>query len=103
MAAYDDGNSNLAIEQLEPLSELDAAYQREALRESLLFACKPATVMFRPPPTPAPMPSARRWGRFGKALALRPRNVEERARKRELANRFLGVRQALGLDYLAFV
>ncbi|HSN74778.1 MAG TPA: tetratricopeptide repeat protein [Anaerolineae bacterium] len=99
VAAYDDGNSSLAIEQLERLSELDATYQRDAVRE-LLFV-----LYLRDGRALLAIPDANADGirqalaRFGKALALRPRNVEA-AEERQLANRFLTVRTALDREDL---
>ena len=100
VAAYDDGNFSQAIEQLERLSELDAAYQRDAVRE-LLFVLylRDGRALLATPDASADV-IRQALARFGKALALRPRNVEA-AEERQLANQFLGVRQALDREDLA--
>jgi uncharacterized protein YraI len=94
VAAYDDGNFSLAIERLERLSELDATYQRDAVRE-LLFVVylRDGRALLATPDASADR-IRQALARFGKALALRPRNVEAAA-ERQLANRFLSVRTAL--------
>jgi outer membrane protein assembly factor BamD (BamD/ComL family) len=94
VAAYDDGNFSLAIELLERLSELDATYQRDAVRELLFVGyLRDGRALLATPDASAD--SIRQaLARFGKALALRPRNVEAAA-ERQLANRFLSVRTAL--------
>lgn len=100
VAAYDDGNFSLAIEQLERLSELDATYQRDAVRE-LLFVLylRDGRALLATPDASADV-IRQALARFGKALALRPRNVEA-AEERQLANRFLSVRTALDREQLA--
>jgi tetratricopeptide (TPR) repeat protein len=94
VAAYDDGNFGQAIERLERLSELDATYQRDAVRELLfvLYLRDGRALVAAPDASADSIRQA--LARFGKALALRPRNVEAAA-ERELANRFLSVRTAL--------
>lgn len=94
VAAYDAGASSEAIEHLERLSELDAAYQRDAVRELLfvLYLRDGRALLARPDASADAIRQA--IARFGKALALRPRNVEAAA-ERQLANRLLEVRQAL--------
>jgi outer membrane protein assembly factor BamD (BamD/ComL family)/uncharacterized protein YraI len=94
VAAYDDGNFSLAIERLERLSELDATYQRDAVRELLfvLYLRDGRALLATPDASADSIRQA--LARFGKALALRPRNVEAAA-ERQLANRFLSVRTAL--------
>jgi uncharacterized protein YraI/outer membrane protein assembly factor BamD (BamD/ComL family) len=94
VAAYDDGNSGLAIERLERLSELDATYQRDAVRELLfvLYLRDGRALLAAPDASADSIRQA--LARFGKALALRPRNVEA-AEERQLADRFLSVRTAL--------
>jgi len=100
VAAYDDGNFSLAIEHLERLSELDASYQRDAVRE-LLFVLylRGGRALLATPDANADV-IRQALARFGKALALRPRNVEA-AEERQLANRFLSARTALDRDDLA--
>lgn len=100
VAAYDDGNFSLAIEQLERLSELDASYQRDAVRELLfvLYLRDGRALLATPDASADAIRLA--LARFGKALALRPRNVEA-AEERQLANRFLSARTALDRDELA--
>jgi uncharacterized protein YraI/tetratricopeptide (TPR) repeat protein len=99
VAAYDDGNSSLAIERLEQLSELDATYQRDAVRELLfvLYLRDGRALLATPDANADGIRQA--LARFGKALALRPRNVEA-AEERQLANRFLTVRMALDREDL---
>jgi tetratricopeptide (TPR) repeat protein len=100
VTAYDDGNFSQAIAQLERLSELDATYQRDAVRE-LLFVLylRDGRALLATPDVSADL-IRQAIARFGKALALRPRNVEAAA-ERELANRYLAVRQALDRESLA--
>jgi tetratricopeptide (TPR) repeat protein len=94
VAAYDDADFSLAIEYLERLSEMDAGYQRDAVRELLfvLYLRDGRALLATPDASADAIRQA--LARFGKALALRPRNVEA-ATERELASRFLGARQAL--------
>lgn len=99
VAAYDAGNYSQAIAHLERLSELDATYQRDAVRE-LLFVLylRDGRAMLATPDASADL-IRQAIARFGKALALRPRNVEAAA-ERELAGRYLAVRQALDRESL---
>lgn len=99
VAAYDTGNSGEAIEYLERLSELDSAYQRDAVRELLfvLYLRDGRALLAAPDASADAIRQA--IARFGKALALRPRNVEA-AEERQLANRLLDIRQALDRDEL---
>ncbi len=92
MAAYDQGDYSLAITQLERLSELDASYQGDAVRE-LLFVLylRDGRALLATPDASADL-IRQALARFGKALALRPRNVEA-AEEQQLVNRFLDVRQ----------
>lgn len=94
VAAYDQGDYAQAIAQLESLSELDATYQRDAVRELLfvLYLRDGRALLAAPDASADAIRQA--LARFGRALALRPRNVEA-AEEQQLANRFLGVRQAL--------
>lgn len=94
VAAYDEGQYGQAIEQLERLTELDANYQRDAVRE-LLFVLylRDGRALLAMPDTNADT-IRQALARFGKALALRPRNVEA-AEEQQLANRYLSVHQAL--------
>lgn len=94
VAAYDEGNFSLAIEYLERLSEQDATYQRDAVRE-LLFVLylRDGRALLAMPDASADV-VRQALARFGKALALRPRNVEA-AEERQLANRLLSARVAL--------
>ena len=73
VAAYDDGNFSLAIEHLERLSELDATYQRDAVRELLfvLYLRGGRALLATPDANADAIRQA--LARFGKALALRPR------------------------------
>ena len=100
VAAYDEGNYSAAIDPLERLSELDATYQRDAVRELLfvLYLRDGRALLATPDASADQVRQA--IARFGKALALRPRNVEAAA-ERELANRYLAVRQALDREDLA--
>lgn len=94
VAAYDEGQYNQAIGQLERLTELDASYQRDAVRELLfvLYLRDGRELLATPDASADTIRQA--LARFGKALALRPRNVEA-AEEQQLANRYLSVRQAL--------
>lgn len=100
VAAYDDGNFSEAIGQLERLSELDASYQRDAVRELLfvLYLRDGRALLAEPNASADAIRQA--IARFGKALALRPRNVEA-ADERQLASRFLDVRQAVDREQYA--
>jgi tetratricopeptide (TPR) repeat protein len=100
VAAYDQGDYSLAITQLERLSELDASYQGDAVRE-LLFVLylRDGRALLATPDASADL-IRQALARFGKALALRPRNVEA-AEEQQLVNRFLDVRQALDRNDLA--
>lgn len=94
VAAYDAGQSSEAINHLERLTEQDAAYQRDAVRE-LLFVLYLRDGRARLAVPDADADAIRlAMAHFGKALALRPRNVEA-SDERNRANRFLTVRQAL--------
>ena len=94
VAAYDAGQSTEAIDHLERLTEQDADYQRDAVRE-LLFVLYLRDGRARLAVPGADADAIRQAiARFGKALSLRPRNVEAGA-ERDRANRFLTVRQAL--------
>jgi len=94
VAAYDEGQYGQAIEQLERLTELDANYQRDAVRELLfvLYLRDGRALLAMPDANADTIRQA--LARFGKALALRPRNVEA-AEEQQLANRYLSVHQAL--------
>lgn len=94
VAAYDEGQYSQAIGQLERLTELDASYQRDAVRELLfvLYLRDGRELLATPHASADTIRQA--LARFGKALALRPRNVEA-AEEQQLANRYLSVRQAL--------
>lgn len=94
VAAYDEGQYSQAIGQLERLTELDASYQRDAVRELLfvLYLRDGRELLATPDASADTIRQA--LARFGKALALRPRNVEA-AEEQQLANRYLSVRQAL--------
>ncbi len=94
VAAYDEGQYGQAIGQLERLTELDASYQRDAVRELLfvLYLRDGRELLATPDASADTIRQA--LARFGKALALRPRNVEA-AEEQQLANRYLSVRQAL--------
>jgi hypothetical protein len=94
VAAYDDGNYSLAIERLERLSEMDETYQRDAVRELLfvLYLRDGRALLAKPDASADTIRQG--LARFGRALALRPRNVEA-AEERQLANRFLGIRSSL--------
>lgn len=94
VAAYDEGQFGQAIEQLERLTELDANYQRDAVRELLfvLYLRDGRALLAMPDANADTIRQA--LARFGKALALRPRNVEA-AEEQQLANRYLSVHQAL--------
>lgn len=100
VAAYDEGNYSAAIGHLERLTELDTTYQRDAVRE-LLFVLylRDGRALLATPDASADL-IRQSIARFGKALALRPRNIEA-ATERELANRYLAVRQALDRQDLA--
>lgn len=94
VAAYDDGQSAEAISQLENLTELDATYQQDAVREVLFVSyLRDGRALLATPDASADT-IRQAIARFGKALSLRPRNVEASA-ERELASRYLNVRQAL--------
>lgn len=100
VASYDAGEYSQAIAHLERLTELDAAYQRDAVRELLfvLYLRDGRALLAAPDASADGIRQA--LARFGKALALRPRNVEA-AEEQQLANRFLGIRQALDRNDLA--
>ncbi len=100
VAAYDAGDYSQAIAQLESLSELDETYQSDAVRELLfvLYLRDGRSLLATPDASADAIRQA--LARFGKALALRPRNVEA-AEEQQLANRFLGVRQALDRNDMA--
>ena len=94
MAAYDGADSETAIQQFEQLIEADPTYQRETVRE-LLFVLylRDAEALLAEPD--ADQDTVRRAiARYGKALGLRPRNVEAGA-DGQLANRYLTALQAL--------
>ncbi len=100
VAFYDEGQYSQAIGQLEQLTELDSAYQQDAVRELLfvLYLRDGRSLLATPD---ASADSIRRaLARFGKALILRPRNVEA-AEEQQLANRYLSARQALDGNDLA--
>ncbi len=100
VASYDAGEYSQAIAHLERLTELDSTYQRDAVRELLfvLYLRDGRALLATPDASADGIRQA--LARFGKALALRPRNVEA-AEEQQLANRFLGIRQALDRDDLA--
>lgn len=94
VAAYDSGQSAEAITQLESLTELDAEYQQDAVREVLFVSyLRDGRALLATPDASADT-IRQAIARFGKALSLRPRNVEA-STERELASRYLSVRQAL--------
>ncbi len=94
VAAYDEGDYSRAIEQLERLSELDATYQRDAVRELLFVLYLRDGRALASAPNASADAIRQAIARFGKALALRPRNVEA-GEERQLADRYLSARQAL--------
>lgn len=92
--AYDNGNSAQAIEKFERLMELDPDYQRTSVRELLfvLYLNDGQALLATPDANANTIRQA--IGRFGQALALRPRNVQA-AEESRLANLFLSARQAI--------
>jgi tetratricopeptide (TPR) repeat protein/uncharacterized protein YraI len=100
VAFYDEGQYSQAIGQLEQLAELDSAYQQDAVRELLfvLYLRDGRSLLATPDASADSIRQA--LARFGKALALRPRNVEA-AEEQQLANRYLSARQALDRNDLA--
>lgn len=100
VAFYDEGQYSQAIGQLEQLTELDSAYQQDAVRELLfvLYLRDGRSLLATPDASADSIRQA--LARFGKALILRPRNVEA-AEEQQLAHRYLNARQALDRNDLA--
>jgi tetratricopeptide (TPR) repeat protein len=95
VAAYDTNRQEEAIEALEGLTTLDPEYQRDAVRE-LLFILYLRDGNQLLAAVDADADAIRQaLGRFGQALALRPRNVQA-AEESQLANQYLNARLALG-------
>lgn len=97
IAAYDSNDIAGAIGQLERLVEADPDYQHDAVRELLfvLYVRDAEALLSTPDASQDAIRKA--IARYGKALSLRPRNVQA-ASDGQLANRFLSVRQALDRD-----
>lgn len=94
VAAYDRADTTSAIEQLERLAEFDAAYQHDTVRELLfILYMQDGDALVASPNVDAGV-IRQAIGRFGQALALRPRNVQA-AGASQLANQYLSARQAL--------
>ncbi len=94
VAAYDNSQWNEAITRLEAVSELDSNYQRDAVRELLFIAYLGDGRALLATPDAHADAIRQAIARFGKALALRPRNIEA-SEERQLASAYLDVRQAL--------
>lgn len=94
VAAYDSGDLAQAIDKFERLVELDPDYQRNSVRELLfvLYVSDGRALLATPDASAGVIHQA--IGRFGQALALRPRNVQA-AEENRLANLFLSARQAI--------
>ncbi len=94
VAAYDGNDTSGAIEHLERLVEADPDYQQDAVREMLfvLYVRDAEALLSTPDASQDAIRKA--IARYGKALSLRPRNLQA-ASDGQLANRFLSVRQAL--------
>lgn len=97
IAAYDSNDIAGAITQLERLVEADPDYQHDAVRELLfvLYVRDAQALLSAPDASQDDIRKA--IARYGKALSLRPRNVQA-ASDGQLANRFLSVRQARDRD-----
>ncbi|MEA3337050.1 MAG: SH3 domain-containing protein [Chloroflexota bacterium] len=93
VSAYDSGDYSIAIQYLSRLADLDPAYQRDAVRELLfvLYLSEGRALLATPDAGSDTIRQA--IGRFGNALALRPRNVEAGAES-QVANQYLAARQA---------
>lgn len=96
VAAYDLGQAAEAILQLERLADLDPAYQRDVVQGLLfvLYMNDGQALLTSAAPGPSADVIRQAIGRFGKALALRPRNVQA-AEESQLASQFLAAREAL--------
>ncbi|MCB0205645.1 MAG: SH3 domain-containing protein [Anaerolineae bacterium] len=94
IAAYDSNDIPEAIENLEQLVEADPDYQRDAVRELLFVLYNRDAEALLSTPDASQDAIRKAIARYGKALSLRPRNVQA-ASDGQLANRFLSVRQAL--------
>ncbi|MEZ4767852.1 MAG: SH3 domain-containing protein [Caldilineales bacterium] len=94
IAAYDRGDISGAIDNLERLAEADPDYQRDAVRELLFILYNRDAEALLAKPGAGQDDIRKAIARYGKALSLRPRNVQA-ASDGQLANRFLSVRQAL--------
>ena len=94
VAAYDRNDIPAAIAQLEQLVEADPEYQRDAVRELLFVLYNRDAEALLSTPDAGQGDIRKAIARYGKALSLRPRNMQT-ASDGQLANRFLSVRQAL--------
>jgi tetratricopeptide (TPR) repeat protein/uncharacterized protein YraI len=94
ITAYDAGDLATAIDNLERLADTDPSYQQDAVRELLfiLYLQEGRRLVATPNAGADAIRQAIGW--FGKALSLRPRNVEA-AEESQLANQFLSAYQAL--------
>ncbi|MCB0002205.1 MAG: SH3 domain-containing protein [Anaerolineae bacterium] len=94
IAAYDSNDIPGAIGHLERLVEADPDYQHDAVRELLFVLYVRDAQALLATPDAGQDAIRKAIARYGKALSLRPRNVQA-ANDGQLANRFLSVRQAL--------
>lgn len=94
VAAYDGGRWAEAIDALERLVTMDPTYQRDAVRELLFILYLREGNRLLATQDAGVEAIRQALGRFGQALALRPRNVQA-AEESQLANQYLGAVQAL--------
>lgn len=94
VVAYDSGDLSSSIELLESLVELDPTYEQTAVRELLFVLYMSDGEALIAAPDAGMQQTRQAIGRFGKALALRPRNMQA-AEESQLANQFLQTQQAM--------
>ena len=94
ITAYDAGDLTTAIDYLEQLADMDPDFQGDAVRELLFILYLQEGRQLVAAPNASTDVIRQAMGHFGKALSLRPRNVEA-AQESQLANQLLRAQQAL--------